>query len=115
MLQCVSKFGTIRLSNKERINVMSIEEYKVLVLSTEHLTQDDFDILDGMIFTNMVMSRDTGYFVKLYSEQCYNTDAYEALSPSFAKIVQYASDNKFGMIEFDSDAPAQPGLFKTFS
>jgi len=61
----------------------------------------------------MIMARDEGYFIKLYSERYLNENITE-FSPALQKIILYAHDEGHRMIEFDRDAEEYPDLFKTF-
>ena len=86
-------------------NIMKFEQYKVVVMSTAHLTEDDTNsltqaILDG---ESMVLERDSGYFIKLYCDNL--PDNYRhGHSDSIKAIIQWAFRNEFSMIEFDRDA-----------
>jgi hypothetical protein len=83
-----------------------IETYRVMAISSGHLTFEDTQLLDykaNHYAENMVMGRDTGFFMKLYEkDQCNDDDSY---SESLKDIIRYAVTHGFRMIEFDCDAP----------
>lgn len=90
-----------------------MESYRVLVLSTNHLTEKDSEILEGLVENDgMVMSRYTGFFVKLYSEdgeedgkaRIHNCREEQGLSKDFASIMEYAAEMGYRGVEFDRDA-----------
>lgn len=83
-----------------------MEIYKVLVLSTGHLTESDSRVLSSLAKTDsMIAERDTGYFLKLYVPEGPNDHNYRlGMSPDFHRIVAYATAKGFLMIEFDRDA-----------
>jgi hypothetical protein len=85
---------------------MDRESYKVLVLSTAHLRDYDIQRLTHKARdpeNNMVMERDTGFFVKLYDNLDYDQDEKQSLN--FNVIVATAHNEGFRMLEFDRDAP----------
>jgi len=100
-----------------------METYTVLALNTSHLTRDDASLFHSIThryphalehpFYGMIMTRDEGYFIKLYSERYLNEDIPE-FSSALQKIILYAHDKGHRMIEFDQDAEEYPDLFKTF-
>lgn len=87
--------------------------YKVVVLSTAHLTEGDKDAMELGNHDNsqMIMKRDTGFFVKLYDEVESNYCGF--MSESLLKIIRWAHHERFSMIEFDSDA-RELSQFETF-
>ena len=109
-----------------------MEVYSVLVLSTAHITKEDADVLHSIThrhpyilnhpFANMIMERDTGYFMKLYEEEYLNDlAAYPKVmaenmrfSTALQKIITYAYSEGHRMIEFDRDAEKYPEFFETF-
>ena len=82
---------------------MTQETYTVLVLSTGLLTVADQFTLNALVEENMVMRRDTGYFVKLYEEEEYNQASYGILSKAVRTIILESHKLGFRMIEFDRD------------
>ena len=100
-----------------------METYSVLALSTGHLTKEDNALLHGIThhhphaldhqFYGMVMSREEGYFIKLYEEDYLNEAA--EFSPTLHKIIKYAHTEGHRMIEFDRDAEEYPEFFETFN
>lgn len=98
-----------------------LETYKVMVVYTGHITKDDNDLLHSLThrhphalehpLRNMIMDRDTGYFIKLYDELELNLCPEH--SSSFNKLIKWAFNNGFRMIEIDCDGPAYD-MFETF-
>jgi len=87
-----------------------IETYKVVALSTGHLTIEDRDALQAAaddIEETMVMGRSTGFFIKLY-DLADSDDLRHGHSESIKRIVQWAKGLGFQMIEFDRDADTLP-------
>jgi len=85
---------------------MDRESYKVLVLSTAHLRDYDIQRLTHKARdpdNNMVMERDTGFFIKFYED--IDLDQDEKQSLNFNVIVATALAEGFRMLEFDRDAP----------
>ena len=109
-----------------------MEEYKVLAISTSHLSKEDTSVFHSLShhhldaydhpFRHMVMARDTGWFIKLYDEADYNdlVTYPQAIgegmrfSPALHKIIMFAHSNGYRMIEFDRDAEEYPNLFETY-
>jgi hypothetical protein len=86
-----------------------VETYRTMVLSTGHLSRDDASRLKSAADDpgeTMVMAREYGYFVKLYS--CDGVvDSKDLLycdNDSFGSIVRYAVKHGYQLIEFDRDA-----------
>ncbi len=114
-------------------HLLIMETYTVLAISTSHMTKKDNDVLHSIThrhphgldhpFANMVMNRDTGYFMKLYDEADLNDltlhpkviDEGMRFSPALQKVIMYAHSEGHRMIEFDCDAPEYPELFETFN
>lgn len=96
-----------------------VEAYKCLALSTGHLTEgirDHLKKLGDMPEINMVMSRDSGFFVKLYSHDGEINPAdfnYFIGSRSWKAIIELAVEHNCQLIEFDRDVPETSSL-KTF-
>jgi len=98
---------------------MRPETYEVLVLSTAHLTEADNIGLGKMAkdpSENMVMERETGYFIKLYTadNDGFSHNKYPVLSNHFTRILHYADSIECLGIEFDCDAGTL-GFLKTFN
>lgn len=81
------------------------DSYKAIGISTYHLSLDDTVDLDGLAFDrecNMVMKRDTGWFVKLYDSPQANDR--EHLTEHLKSLFRACLGAGFRMIEFDADA-----------
>ncbi len=84
----------------------SQDSYRVISISTAHLSPGDIIGLDSLANDSecqMVMKRDTGYFVKLYDDIETN-NGFIGHSDSFDNIVINAYEAGYRMIEFDCDA-----------
>jgi hypothetical protein len=77
------------------------EEYRCVAVSTAHLTAAAKDCLSLEVASNMVMDRDTGWFVKLYDDWPSNAWTDE---PHLLVILFWAWNNNYRLIEFDADA-----------
>ena len=87
-----------------------METYQVIALSTSHIEEDDTGALRIAAFqTNMVMERESGFFIKLYMNDLAGNLRGD-YSPSLCKVIEFAFNNDFQMIELDSDAEAIPEL-----
>lgn len=89
----------------EELFTATPDQYKVIVVSVSHLTQDDQDALEVLVNDtncNMVMGRTTGWFVKLYEEVEYEIEN-NGFSDSLKSILSKAHKAGFRMVEFDSD------------
>lgn len=88
------------------------DEYRTVCVSTAHLRSEDIKALDALCETNMVMHRDTGFFVKLYEDIDHydmslpgaENSKYRLLSDECLTILRDAHDAGYRMVEFDSDA-----------
>ncbi len=79
---------------------MNFEKYQTVVFSTAHITEDDSLVLERLSQDNeMILSRDTGFFIKLFTEDNDVSNYSEALQ----NLITIAVDNDFTMIELDSD------------
>lgn len=81
------------------------DNYKVIGISTCHLSKADQVSLDELAQDeqcNMVMKRDTGWFVKLYEEKEYNDG--HAVSDNLKALLGFCFNAGYRMIEFDADA-----------
>lgn len=82
-----------------------METYRVIALSTAHIEHSDVATLSAAVDeSNMVMKRDTGFFIKLYLNSLAGNFRKD-YSKSLKEVIAYAFDNNFEMIELDSDAP----------
>lgn len=82
------------------------DQYKVIGVSTAHLTTSDMLELTAISFSDtgnsMVFSRDSGFIQKLFKEQEYNTNP--SMSDSYNHILKTIHEAGFLMVEFDSAA-----------
>tara|TARA_R110002167_G_scaffold204404_1_gene408434 strand:+ start:3741 stop:4055 length:315 start_codon:yes stop_codon:yes gene_type:complete len=89
-----------------------IETYKAVALSTGHLTEADRDYLAVLSTqSSMVMSRDEGFFVKLYEEMEPSTIAH--FGETLGAVIEWAYSLGVRLVEFDRDANTSD-LFPTF-
>lgn len=93
----------------ERINFSNQfgDTYQVIALSTGHLTEQDRDRLRKTCNdqdNNMVLCRDTGFFIKLY-EELSPEDLPSWYSETLKRLILAIHRQGYRMIEFDSDAP----------
>lgn len=91
----------------------SDDSYKVIGISTAHLTPFDLSMLAKVVgerSSNMITQRDTGFFVKLYGTEVDSGLPYGPLSDSFYQLVSQVQAAGFGMIEFDADATQYDSL-----
>lgn len=79
------------------------EQYKTLCISTGDISAEDLNNLKH-IDSQMIMERDTGFFIKLYDEEEYNNDEFQSLSFKTMVIIHAARDAGFRVIEIDCDA-----------
>lgn len=81
------------------------DAYKCIGISTKHLTKvciESLNIASDDSENNMVMARDSGFFIKLYDEEEYNEKM--PLSSNLLNIIKQCHLAKYRMIEFDADA-----------
>jgi len=88
---------------------LSTEEcYRVVSINSGHLTQADNDALTAAaddVDETMVMSRETGFFIKLYEdEENAGCNLCHGHSETIKVIIQWAHQSGYRMIEFDCDA-----------
>ena len=91
-----------------------MEQYKCLALSTAHLTKKDAALLSDLSSIDpMVMSRDTGFFIKLYDDQGGGDDLnYKGgYSPDLRRVISYAISHGHRLIEFDNDVEIHGDVF----
>lgn len=87
-----------------------METYSVLAVSTGHIELEDNGALKlAASQTGMVMTRATGFFIKLYQDDKAANLRCD-YSPSLRQLIEHAFDNGFGMIELDCDADALEGF-----
>ena len=80
------------------------EQYRCVALSTAHIKKVDLMALDRQSEDEqMVLVRDTGYFIKLYEEEDYN--CHSSYSLRLNVLIRKAHMAGFRMIELDRDAP----------
>lgn len=92
-----------------------IETYRVVAMSTGHLTEGDRDSLTEAASDraeNMVMVRPTGFFIKLY-DLADSDDLRHGESEELKRIIQWAKGCGFQLIEFD-EAANEISAFPTF-
>jgi len=100
----------------ENASAPQLETYQTACVSTGHLSQQDRDaFLDALTAEEpMLMSRDTGYFLKLYEEIDYNFEGSLAdITPALKSLITHLHAQGIRMVEFDCDGPTLPG-FETF-
>lgn len=81
------------------------DTYRCCAISTAMLTDDDQLTLASKESENMVMVRDTGFFMKLYEELESVHLLIADLSAPLKHTILEAFHQGFRMIEFDCDAP----------
>lgn len=87
-----------------------METYSVLAASTGHIELADNGALRvAASQTGMVMARHTGYFIKLYQND-KAANIRPGYSSSLQKLIEFAHDKGFGMIELDCDAETLEGF-----
>ncbi len=102
--------GSLLLSELEH----SEDSYKAIGISNYHLSYADTVVLDDLASDrecNMVLKRDTGWFVKLYDSPDENN--HESMSQNLNSILSACLGAGYQMIEFDTDASVYHNL-KTF-
>lgn len=83
----------------------SEDSYRTIGISNYHLSGADTVVLDDLASDpecNMVLKRDTGWFVKLYESPDANTHA--SMSLNLNSILSACLSAGYRMIEFDADA-----------
>ena len=88
------------------------DHYKCLAISIAHLTSSDIRILECRPVNdtelNMIMERDTGFFIKLYED--IEDNVYPAMTTTFNSILVQAAKAGYRLVEFDRDAPIHSNL-----
>ena len=83
----------------------SDDAYRVIGISTGHLSCDDEVLLSTLSFSgecNMIRERDTGWWMKLYTD--LENNFYDGMSNELKEIVTASHFAGYQMIEFDGDA-----------
>ena len=94
----------------------TLETYRAAALSTAHLRPDDIRAIERMIGDHhpqcRFMSRDTGFFVKLYGPSDDDDNHYRDLpiSGDLVALLQAFDQSGFHLVEFDADASELNGL-----
>jgi len=92
---------------------MNREQYKCVALSTAHLSRTAVFELELFAIdsnNNMVMERDSGWFIKLYGDGCDKNKYTRTLQAIVNKMVSEG----YLMIEFDCDVLASDD-FKVYA
>ncbi len=90
----------------ECCELSSIETYKVVAISTGHISERDAKLLTEAAESgedDMVMARPTGFFIK-FVDSPESDDCRHGESDEIKNIILWAKAHGFQMIEFDSDA-----------
>lgn len=92
---------------KEQKRIEEGESYRVMAISISHITELDSTFLSKLANDgdNMIMERDSGFFIKLYGDEL-ELNEREELSVSLNKIITHACNHGFQMIEIDQAIPA---------
>lgn len=88
----------------EKLANLNTESYSAVAISTGWLSDADRCILDDMAkrsISNMVLVRDSGWFIKLYEELELNINP--EYSAELRLIITKAHQDGFRLIEFDCD------------
>lgn len=82
------------------------ETYHCLALSTAHVKQHTARQLSLGLGSNMVMKRETGFFIKLYecTEEGDDPAPWAVEYPELHALLRRAYDAGFRLVEFDRDA-----------
>lgn len=107
--RAIKDYNNALLADSVSSTPAPVEEYKVVALSTGHLTEADRDALADAINDgdHMVLQRESGFFLKLYEENtCLNL--CHGHSESIKEIIQWAHKAGYLMLEFDADAMVLP-------
>ena len=87
--------------------------YSCIGINIAHLGDEDKHTLDCAFSGEMVMERDTGWFVKLYefdkkeeggTLETFFTELYQGITPTLLTIFCEACQAGYRLIEFDMDA-----------
>ena len=88
------------------------ESYTCLCISTAHIQEDDALRLNIAAISDppnpMILSRDTGFFVKLYEK--HSSEVIDSLSLPARKVFALAYAHGYRMVELDCDAKIYEGL-----
>ncbi len=94
----------------EEINIgREAEFYRVVAMSTGHLTEEDRDKLAEAVNDGdqMVLQRESGFFLKLFNKESPGNYRH-GHSETIKDIIRWACQSGCRMIEFDCDAPTLP-------
>ena len=95
----------------------STDQYKVIGICTSHIQQEDCDrlrVLGEDPSVGMILSRDSGAFVKLYTDEPDDVrileEDYPGFSPAFYNVLGQAKQAGYEMVEFDEAATEYESL-----
>ena len=80
------------------------EQYSCLAISSGDLSDNDMAHLDELAKDpqyNMILSRQTGWFITIYEELNYNL-SYPGLSPEFFELLKETHEDGYRLLEIDS-------------
>lgn len=78
-----------------------METYQAIALSTSHIERSDAVALNlAGKQTEMVFERDSGYLIKLYTDDLA-LNIRSDYSPSLKRVVEFAYERNFALIELD--------------
>jgi hypothetical protein len=100
-----------QLINVQKALLASKDTYNVISISTSHISNEDrirLDVYSNDKTCNMIMNRDSGWFIKLYDDESAN-EAH-GLSAPLTTLLNVCLNLGFRMIEFDSDATVYEAL-----
>lgn len=80
------------------------DTYACIAVSTSHFTESDLAKLSATTSSNMIMERDTGFFIKLYNEKEYNQDLCDNLTHTAQDVIMACHEAGFRLIEIDNAA-----------
>jgi hypothetical protein len=100
-----------QLINVQKELLASKDTYKVISISTSHISNEDrikLDVYSNDKNCNMIMNRDSGWFIKLYDDESANEE--HGLSAPLTTLLNVCLNLGFRMIEFDCDATVYESL-----
>jgi hypothetical protein len=96
---------TIDPATAPSVDSKNLETYSVVCLSTGHLTAPDVVELKRLACNpGMVLERDYGFFLKLFSADYKDENLSDLYSPELNSIIKWACQRGFQMVEFDQAA-----------
>lgn len=111
-LEAIKTLDISALNDSPAPKISSDINYITLSLSAEHLSTDDKDAILREIDEGspMVAQNETGFSIRLYSAKSASKDhnLNHGNSDSIKDIIQWASDQGYQLLDFDSNAPALP-------